>query len=264
MISMARNLLCVTKFWPRSDAVDALRVAPWARRTLMMMTNAAATPASKSAAPAKNRGDREVWDRAEGGPHLRFWKHWMASNEAAAALETFNADGAFPWNLQPKLYGQRLAQHAYSFERKKYAKGDQPVGVRLLEQLCVRVEADLGCKVYDVFCNRFADPSHGIPWHQDKFGTHIAVLSLGSSRRLEFRHNKTKEVDTYEPLAGDLYFMSLDHNKRYHHRVCAADDSDAAGVRLSFVFFITPPFDASEYHLSFMDKVKGAANYMVT
>lgn len=211
-------------------------------------------------------GNEAAWDRAEGGPHLRFWKGWMPEEEARASFEALDAEGAFPWNVKPRLYGQELNQHAFYHQRKKDGSakehGDMP-GMVHLQGLCGRVEEELGCEVYGTYCNRFADPGHAIPWHQDKFGTHIAVLSLGSSRRLEFRDNKTKAVEAYEPVAGDLYFMSLDHNKRHYHRVCASDDPGAS-PRISLVFFVTPPFGRPEYRLSMMDKIRGAANALLS
>lgn len=54
-------------------------------------------------------------------------------------------------------------------------------------------------------------------WHKDTYGRHIMVLSLGSSRKVQFRDNKTKQVETIEPSLGDLYFMSLRLNDTHKH-----------------------------------------------
>lgn len=105
-----------------------------------------------------------------------------------------------------------------------------------------------------------SDASHCSP-SQDQYGYHIAVLSLGAQRALEFKNTKSKELRTYRPSSGELYFMSLTHNKTHKHRVCASDGQpETRGTRVSFVFFVTPPFGLKEYKLSWGDRLKGGFN----
>lgn len=101
-------------------------------------------------------------------------------------------------------------------------------------------------------------------WHQDKYGSHIFVLSLGGSRGLEFRDNESGAVTRYDPNQGDLYFMSLQHNQCYHHRVLSGVDSgDTTGsTRISFVFFVSAPFNKEEYRVGVGAKLFGALNSM--
>ena len=87
------------------------------------------------------------------------------------------------------------------------------------------------------------------------------MLSLGAQRALEFKNTKSKELRTYRPSSGELYFMSLTHNKTHKHRVCASDGQpETRGTRVSFVFFVTPPFGLKEYKLSWGDRLKGGFN----
>lgn len=198
-----------------------------------------------------------AWDSARGDSGLRFWDSWLADEESKSFGDMLNDEAAsdFPWDLKPKLYGTELPQHAYYYQRS----GSEPVarGLTMLEDLCVRIEKGFECKVQGVYCNRFADPSHEIVWHKDEFGSHIFVLSVGAPRVLEFRVDKTGEKTRYEPRSGDLYFMSLDHNKAHHHRVCAAEPNGDQGVRCSFVFFATAPFNKKEYRIGLLDRLRG-------
>ena len=186
-----------------------------------------------------------------------FFEKYLDPREAEEAYNVMDSD--FPWNLAPTLYGERLTQHAYEYDRydtKSNKKRQAYAGLAHLEQLCQKLEQDFDGKIDYVFCNRFQDPMHCIPWHKDVYGRHITILSLGSSRKVQFRSNKTKEIETIEPSSGDLYFMPLRLNDSHKHRVCGAEQ-DNAGTRLSFVFFFKPPKYAKEFKITRMDKLKG-------
>jgi len=72
------------------------------------------------------------------------------------------------------------------------------------------------------------------------YGRHIFVLSLGSSREIQFRQTRTQQIETVGPKAGDLNFFPLHINSTHQHRVSPAEEENA-GTRLSFVFFFKPP-----------------------
>ncbi|KAL7526441.1 hypothetical protein ACHAWF_001769 [Thalassiosira exigua] len=179
--------------------------------------------------------------------------HYLQQKERDEAFRLFDSE-LFPWEKKPKLYGERLPQHAFYFKRTSSADGN--AALAHLESLCKRIETEFDVQVYDVYCNRFVDPSHNQEWHKDTFGAHIFVLSLGSTRRVEWRSNATKEIDSVTPNAGDMYLMPLGLNKTHKHRVCAGEESD--GTRISLVFFIkTPKYAGKEFKVSFADKLKG-------
>ena len=187
---------------------------------------------------------------------------FLSTQQADVAFDILNND--FPWELKPTLYGQKLSQHAYHYIRNNKSSTkrhiEQSTGLSTLEELCTKIEMQFDGKVSDVYCNRFQDPKHNIPYHTDTFGKHILVLSLGSTRTVNFRNKKTKQVTSVRPHAGDLYFMPLRVNDKYEHCVCAASDDDLASndtPRLSFVFFIETPKYAKEYKISKQDKITG-------
>jgi hypothetical protein len=188
-----------------------------------------------------------------------FLFHYLDDLEKTNAFEIFNGD-VFPWDLNPKLYGVSLEQHAYYFDREsKKKKTKDNASLEFLDDLCQRIETEFDVEIYGVYCNRFQDSSHNLAWHKDTYGSQIFVLSLGAQRRVEWRENKTKALDSVTPEAGDLYFMPLGLNKTHKHRVCAGEEG--AGTRISLVFFFKPPKYAKEYKISFMDKVVGYVAY---
>lgn len=128
-----------------------------------------------------------------------------------------------------------------------------------LETLCTTIEQEFDGEITDVYCNRFQEPTHHIPWHKDSYGSHIFVLSFGADRIIEFRNNKTKEVERLDPHSGDLYFMPLKLNETHMHRVLAAS-AEHPGTRVSLVFFFQTPNYAREYKITTMQRLKGALN----
>ena len=195
---------------------------------------------------------------------LFFFESYLPSDQAQEAFATLNAE--LPWDLHPTLYGQKLNQHAFEynrFEPKKkkaalQAEQHKSTGVAYVEQLCQDIERDFDGTIDTVFCNRFQDASHQIPWHKDTYGRHILVLSLGSPRQVQFRDTRqTQEIQSIEPQSGDLYFFPLPINDTHQHCVAPATSESDAGTRLSLVFFFRPPPYAMEYRISFRQKMRG-------
>lgn len=186
---------------------------------------------------------------------LYVFEQYLTPDEAQDAYQALNSTN-FPWDLNPKLYGEPLKQHAYLYERYKEKKAAQKrekySGLAYLEQLCQKIELEFDGIIDDVWCNRFQHKSHGITWHHDTYGQHILVLSLGASRQVQFRNDKTGKIATLEPSSGDLYFFPIRVNDEHLHRVCSG-----TGTRMSFVFFFKPPKYAKEFKITRMDKIKG-------
>ena len=197
---------------------------------------------------------------------LYLFEQYLSSSECKDALSIFDSD-AFPWDLKPRLYGERLQQHAYLYQRptssnKAKRKWAKSVGLQKLEELCLRIESDFDGEVTDVYCNRFQDSKHNIDWHKDTYGEHIFVLSLGSQRTVKFRNDKTRKIEKLTPNQGDMYLMPLKLNSTHTHKVCSAEEmgcDDSGGTRLSFVFFFDSPKYADEagFKISKMDRFIG-------
>lgn len=200
---------------------------------------------------------------------LYMFEGFLPPVEAQDAFDVLGDDEKFPWNTKPLLYGELMTQHAYEHNRYKNKKSKKKKisnseGLSKLEAICSQLEQEFDVKISDVFCNRFQDPKHRVDWHKDTYGRHICVLTLGSKRRIEFRNNKTKQVEEMTPSTGDLYLMPLNLNNTHKHRVCSAEESTtlseqnhSTGTRLSFVFFFEVPSYAKEFKISTKDKIDG-------
>ena len=205
-------------------------------------------------------------DKGEKKGGVFLFPGFIPPEEHKEVYNTLNND--FPWDLEPKLFGEKLKQHAYSYKRTRKEKTAHK-GLALLDNFCRQLEQRFDGEISDVFCNRFQDPDHRIEWHTDTYASHIFVLTLGSERDVQFRPKKRwfsgkkqqKQIETIRPAIGDLYFMPLQLNNTHEHRVCSAaasgNDSDGIPPRLSFVFFFDPPKYAKDYRITAMDKVRG-------
>lgn len=198
------------------------------------------------------------------------WESFLSPTEAAQVFQILDDDKKVPWDVQPHLFGELRKQQAFQFDRNGGIRGVQSQlqkypALEVLEKLCRDIQLRYNVKVYDVFCNRFQDPSHRIEWHADTYGSHIFVLTLGSTRAIQFRRKpcwflcgmgKRGEVETVKPNAGDIYFMPLQVNYSHHHRVCSASD-DETGTRISLVFFVESPKYANRYRITKWDRIRG-------
>ena len=191
----------------------------------------------------------------------------QVANDAFLVLKN---DSDFPWELKPKLFGEQLKQHAYKHDRYKYTAGkNKRKGLDMLETICSTLEHEFDVQISFVYCNRFQDPHHMLDWHKDTYGEHILVLTLGAERRIEFRNNVTREIESITPKSGDLYLMPLHVNKTHKHRVCSANETgnlqsnntnntcSEDATRLSFFFFFKPPKYAKQFKVSMKDKAVG-------
>jgi len=194
---------------------------------------------------------------------LYLFDDFLSREECRDYLTTLDSN-EFPWNLKPRLYGKALPQHAYKHNDRRSKstrkKISGSVGLKKLEELCVKIETEFDGNVTDVFCNRFEDPGHAIDWHRDTYGRHIFVLSLGSERTVEWRDSKTREIEQITPSEGSVYFMPLGLNSTHKHRVCSAEETNSTntdGTRISFVFFFEPPKYAKDFKIKSMDRFIG-------
>ena len=180
-----------------------------------------------------------------------------------------------------ELYITMKLWHVYINLVKKTKKKNRKRGINKkdglvkLEAICSKIEQDFDVNISFVFCNRFQDPNHRVDWHKDTYGEHICVLTFGSKRRIEFRNNKTMQIEQLTPAAGDLYVMPLHLNKTHQHRVCSAIETAAISTRsslddnndpieknntnsrLSFVFFFEASLYAKEFKIPRKDRLAG-------
>lgn len=163
-----------------------------------------------------------------------FYESWMPKHDADYFMGRCLSE--IPWGKKKWSLFYTLPQLAYYYDEKERKERRNPV----IEDIINIVETAFNTSALVVWCNLFNDGNHHIDWHQDQYGYCCFVLSLGSTRALDWRLLKTKEIKTYYCKHGDLYYFNPQWDKIHEHRI--PSDSNVKEKRLSFVIFTQPPF----------------------
>lgn len=130
---------------------------------------------------------------------------------------------------EPYTYGRGAG-------RRTYHPRDMPA---LLADIAARLEAKTGTPFEGCFVNCYDGPRDHLGWHADDSpeidgGRPIAVISLGSARRIEFRENEApvKHELLLEP--GSLFLMHAGMQATHQHRI--PKHGADCGPRISLTF----------------------------
>lgn len=194
------------------------------------MGRAAATTLGTAMAHASRRksvNDEAILPGVGLFAHLAGWIPATQANILTASVEDEVNLRTTRWNGIWKL--PQLAYHYTSKDRAA-----RPIAS--IEQVVQRIEASFPVTASEVWVNKFVDGRHHIDWHQDQYGEHIFVLSLGATRRVEYRDHRTREpVRTVLLAHGDMYIVHPQFDHRHDHRVPA--DPLIPDPRISLVIF---------------------------
>jgi alkylated DNA repair dioxygenase AlkB len=136
-----------------------------------------------------------------------------------------------PWRIETaRLFGREMptprmtawfgdADYTYSGIRHRAAPF--PPVVQLLRE---RAESISGTSYNSVLLNLYRDGADSVGWHSDHeagLGDRptIASLSLGATRRFQFRHRRTKEAITLELAEGHWLIMTGQTQQFWIHQV---------------------------------------------
>jgi alkylated DNA repair dioxygenase AlkB len=113
----------------------------------------------------------------------------------------------------------------------------------IMDRLRERAEALSGASFNAALANLYRNGRDGVGWHSDHesgLGNRptIASLSLGSERRFQYRHRKTKQTITLEPRNGHWLIMSGDAQRFWLHQVPKTAVAVAPRVNLTFRYMI--------------------------
>lgn len=86
-----------------------------------------------------------------------------------------------------------------------------------LNNIFIDIEKQFSRKVTGAFLNCYKDGSEYAPYHADKYDCDTCLLSLGTTRVLRYKENKTKENVDYVLNSGDLLFIPNTINNNYKH-----------------------------------------------
>jgi alkylated DNA repair dioxygenase AlkB len=108
-----------------------------------------------------------------------------------------------------------------------------------LVPLVDRLEQRLGYRPNNCLAHRYADGRSTMGFHFDSTaelvpGTGLAIVSLGASRTLTFRHQADKSLlETYRLVSGSLLYMSPRMQQDWKHGIQAEEGADK---RISLTF----------------------------
>lgn len=108
-----------------------------------------------------------------------------------------------------------------------------------LDFICMLIENEFGWKPNNCLLNLYENGNNTMGWHFDRTdiledGTGVCIVSLGSTRTLQFRQieNKMNKAE-YELKDGSLFMMTDKIQDIYHHRV---PKSESTEPRISLTF----------------------------
>lgn len=137
-------------------------------------------------------------------------------------------------HLQPRLtasYGDAGITYIYS--------GIENVALPwtpTLLEIKQRIEAVQGEYNYCLL-NRYRSGSDSVSWHADNepgMGNVIGSLSVGATRTFRIRHNKTKEMKTFQVGNGTLIIMAGTMQQFWKHEVPKTTENVGERINLTF------------------------------
>lgn len=93
-----------------------------------------------------------------------------------------------------------------------------------LRQMADALSGHYGCDLRTISANLYRDGNDSVAWHGDRIGrvradTVVAILTLGSPRRLLLRPNDGGRSLAVEPGSGDLFVMGGTCQRTWQHSV---------------------------------------------
>lgn len=140
--------------------------------------------------------------------------------------------------LQPRLitwYGDKGVRYRYA-QTELLADGWPPLLEQWRRQLETFVPASFNC----VLANYYRDGQDSMSWHSDdepELGTQpiIASISLGATRRLQFRHRQNHQQKAYIDLAsGSLLIMKGNSQADWQHQIAKTKRVQTGRINLTY------------------------------
>jgi alkylated DNA repair dioxygenase AlkB len=157
------------------------------------------------------------------------------------------------WRVETaRLFGRELAvprmtawfgDAAYRYSGILHEPAAMPM---IIQRLRKRAEALASACFNSVLLNLYRSGSDSVGWHSDHeagLGEQptIASLSLGGTRRFQFRHRRTKETIAIELRSGDWLMMRGDTQRCWVHQVPKTASAVDPRVNLTFRRMMSQP-----------------------
>lgn len=178
--------------------------------------------------------------------HVNHQANWLTPEKQTQLLLTLEQE--LNWQQEdiilfgkrikcPRLtawYGDREIEYQYSGVNH-VAQDWHP----LLLSLQQRLAQELQIHFNSVLCNLYRDGQDSMGWHADNekvLGKNptIASISLGATRKFQFKHRATKEIVTLELEPGSLLIMTGAVQHYWLHRLPKQNNCFDTRVNLTF------------------------------
>jgi len=105
-----------------------------------------------------------------------------------------------------------------------------------MNELLTCIKSLFSRNIVGAFLNYYQDGNDYAPYHSDKYNCDTYLVSLGTSRILRYKHNKTSENTDYELTNGDLLFIPNEINNNYKHSLLKRTKINTSRISI-LVFF---------------------------
>jgi len=182
---------------------------------------------------------------------VKFWRNFVPAEQRAAIFRTLLAET--PWReTELHIYGRRVkmprmtcwfgdagAVYTYSGVRN-----DPLPWTPKLTAMLADVQRATGATFNSVLLNLYRNGKDYMSWHRDdekELGPSpvIASVSLGASRRFDFRRKRaderaTRPTKSFELADGSLLVMSGDTQRKWQHSIPKSGRADEPRINLTF------------------------------
>ena len=178
-------------------------------------------------------------------PSAIFHPDFLTSAEADQAFDYIR--DTTPWEEQTlTIFGRRVLEPrlsawvsdgvSYTYSRTTRHPAQWTPMLRDMRDRC---EEATTARFNGVLANYYRNGFDHMGWHADDEPANgpapiIASVSLGATRRFDFRHNETKEVVCVDLTHGSLLVMSELSQHRWKHRIPKTTRSPLPRINLTF------------------------------
>ncbi|MCC6700444.1 MAG: alpha-ketoglutarate-dependent dioxygenase AlkB [Fluviicola sp.] len=177
---------------------------------------------------------------------LYFDQHFIEPVEANRLYHHFVEHTAWehlPFRIFGKTVNTPRLEAYFATEGERYSYSGKTLIVQpfdeLLVQLKQRIEQIANAEFNAVLINYYRDGNDSNGWHADdekELGKNpiIASLSLGTTRRFDFKHNTLLEKHQLELTSGSLLIMSGEMQHHWKHQIAKTKRVHSGRINLTF------------------------------
>jgi hypothetical protein len=88
---------------------------------------------------------------------------------------------------------------------------------RTVQRVLAQIQVEFKRRVVGLFANYYLNGNDYAPYHADKYGCDVVLVSFGATRTLRYKHNDTSQNTDFVLRSGDLLYIPEHVNLNYKH-----------------------------------------------